>query len=826
MTEPTKAPPAPVPVTTQGGTTGYLPAEYAQDAADIGGVREATAGEMQAAQGKANEAATARELEEQFSGIGGGIEGAVAPVLAGAARGLSLGTSDEALLSAAEMLGGRSGREAVRKRLSDYQAYAPIGSAAGELGAIGAGALVGDEAGLLEGPAAISRLGRAVEGGTARLFGEGSALARVGGKALGGALSGAAEGAIYNAGKTASDAAIADEPLTGEKLVAGATHGALFGGAIGGVLGTAGGLIGEGTRGLSGLRAPKLGGDAAESVAPRGSIADQLEKGADVKTIKALGGSAGDLRNLEENVSGGYRRVAKDIRQDIEDSTGKSIGLHDRESLHAYASKRVDELGDKLGKMIDKLDEAGTGIAPDPVAFAQKVRQELIEPHLVMKTGGLNANDAEAVVMPGAQKQVDAVNKWVDDIETTFSERAPTFKEWQRIRRNLDAELKFEARNASPAEASLRQVRGMMEKELETSGEAAAQSMNSTFRNEYQATKSLYQSVTKAEELTARGVSKELANNSMGLRATMGMMAGVASGQPVLGAIAGAGMKIIQDRGDMLAADLLSRAASIGGAGRIANRVTSELNKGVGALIPTKTAAKEAAALAPPARAASTPLGIRVTGDRRKDYAAISGAVASAVANPIATSDRVSKSLGDLGDHAPQTANAAVSTTLKGLDYLATKLPPSRMDKFSLQPQFQQPRASDAEISKFMRYAQAVDNPLIVLQEAKTGTLTRDHVDAVKNVYPGLYAEMQTTVMRYVVDSKQELPYDRRIQLGILLDIPTDKSLSPDFMRAIQATFSDTGTAVAETPPSNAGAPTQIASSAQTATQAAVERAE
>lgn len=818
MAEPAAIPEREVAAVAPDGTPITLPASQ------VGNVETSGGRVMSPAEAKA----TRRDIDLQMkygSGVGGVAEGLVMPPLMGAARGLSVGTSDEALLSAAEMLGGREGREAVRKRLADYQDFAPIASSAGEIGAIAAGSLVGDEAALARGPAAISRLGRALEGGAVRAFGESSGLARVAGRTVGGLASGATEGAIYAAGKTASDAAIHDEPLTGEKLVAGATHGALFGGGAGAALGFAGGAMSES---LSGLRAPRSSGVAGEvgEAAPRGSIADQIEKSADVKTIKALGGSAGDLRRLEENVPGGFRRVAKDIREDIETSTGKSIGRHDRESLHEYATQRVEELGDKLGTMLEKLDTAGSGIAPNPMSFAQKVRKELVEPNLIMKAGGANANDATFTVMPGQEKAVEAVEKWVSNIEGAFSERAPTFKEWQKIRIGLDKELKYEAANVSPSVDALRKVRGMMEGELETAGEAAASSMGGSFQSEYQATKSLFQSVKKAEELTARGVSRELANNSVGLRATMGLMAGVASGTPITGALVGAGMKVVQDRGDMLAADLLSRVATLAGANRIAGRVTSELQKGVTSLIPGKATAADVAGLAPPARAAATPLGIAVTGDRRKDYAKLSGAIASAVANPLATTDRVSRSLGDLGDHAPATASAAISTTLNGLNFLASKLPPSRQDKFSLQPQFQTgTRASDAEISQFMRYSQAVDDPLIVLREAKANTLTRDHVEAVKTVYPQLYGEIQTQVMRSVIDSKSELPYARRIQLGILLDIPTDKTLAPDFLRAIQATFSSAEKAGAESPPSNAGAPPQIASTVQTATQQAVERA-
>lgn len=200
--------------------------------------------------------------------------------------------------------------------------------------------------------------------------------------------------------------------------------------------------------------------------------------------------------------------------------------------------------------------------------------------------------------------------------------------------------------------------------------------------------------------------------------------------------------------------------------------------------------------------------------------------LATLQSNPMMVADKVQQSLGPVESAAPRVMQQATTTALRGLDFLSSKLPPSRIDPYSVQPQLQAPtRASDAEISRFMRYTQAVDDPLIVLREAKTGTLTRDHVEAVQAVYPKLYDEIRSSVFRSLVDSKTEIPYQRKIQLGILLDLPTDKTLSPDFIGAVQATFSSADQAGAEPPPTTSAAP-DIAASFQTATERATERAQ
>jgi hypothetical protein len=75
-------------------------------------------------------------------------------------------------------------------------------------------------------------------------------------------------------------------------------------------------------------------------------------------------------------------------------------------------------------------------------------------------------------------------------------------------------------------------------------------------------------------------------------------------------------------------------------------------------------------------------------------------------------------------------------------------------------------------------------------------------------------------VMRSLVDSKSQLPYGRRIALGILLDLPTDASLAPDFVQALQATYAAPDSA-AEEPPSPQLSRLDVASSLMTGTQSA-----
>lgn len=913
MTEPAKKPPAPIPVTTQGGTTGYLPAEYAQDAAEIGGIRQATDAEMQAAQGKANEALTAQELQAQFAGIGGGIEGAVGPALAGAARGLSIGTSDEALLNAAGMLGGRAGREAVRRRLADYQAYAPVTSAVGELGGIAAGALLGDEAGIAGAPAAVSRLGAGAEGLAVRALGDGAL-----GRGAGYLARGAVEGGIFGAGSAYSEASLSDHALTSEALIGGVKRGAL-GGMI------ASGLVGAASEGLGAVgrrfRAPSASAEGEGLTSLTKNTFGESAEGVGPALQKELGG---------HRTSGRLTEGPGDAVADAYIRNRPTSSASERE-LHAEAWAKREQVFSKHAETIEKASRDFSGALDDALAAGRKADMASFGEAKVNQMSRLVdqsrfADQSNAVI----DWMVDA-NKVIKDIsgDATAGLGPSALKKWNghlakvaegiesgdsvKLHTALDNTKRFLGQEAAfgkgPFGLTVAQrefdglyqgeqgLKGLLESNVWGDAAATAQrDINSAthrmlsegklfsrkFTTEFgsEAGRPLYAADTSA----VNGFMNRLTSAGNDLDAR-GVESWINARRNFLGAIqknyefdAGAAKAISKESAaldklesvykgatkDVTLANQVKSAlqeerergfgGAIGAMFDVASKPLTTLQrlaqieantKGILGKLSDGTKALVGGAKAPKSAGLPVPKGSNqgfftslldgagrsvagtapAAGYMASTYAKRVDQIATLRSNPTLLSERVGNSLGPFANAAPKVTAMATETALRGLDYLATKLPPSRVDKFSLQPQLQSTRASDAEISKFMRTAQAVDDPLIVLQEAKNGTLTRDHVEAVKAVYPNLYAEMQTTVMRYVVDSKQELPYDKRIQLGILLDIPTDKSLSPDFLRAVQATYSDAEKAGTESPSSQSVAP-QIAGSVQTATQGAVERAE
>jgi hypothetical protein len=161
-------------------------------------------------------------------------------------------------------------------------------------------------------------------------------------------------------------------------------------------------------------------------------------------------------------------------------------------------------------------------------------------------------------------------------------------------------------------------------------------------------------------------------------------------------------------------------------------------------------------------------------------------------ANPAEATMRVTQALEPLARVSPEAGTAASLTALKGLAYLASRLPSSRTDPYSLTPGAAPKRRpiSGLERAAFLRSAEAVNDPLVVLAHAEKGTLSREHVEAVKAVYPETFAELRAQVLTATMQRTTPLPYATRVQIGLLMDGPTDPTMTPAFLRAAASNYS------------------------------------
>jgi hypothetical protein len=98
---------------------------------------------------------------------------------------------------------------------------------------------------------------------------------------------------------------------------------------------------------------------------------------------------------------------------------------------------------------------------------------------------------------------------------------------------------------------------------------------------------------------------------------------------------------------------------------------------------------------------------------------------------------------------------------------------------------------SNQEFETFMRYVNAVDQPLQVIDKIADGTVTPEETEALKVVHPDLFARLQRRVMDGILDKGSEVPYQAKLTLSAIFDIPTDYTLQPEFIAEMQNLFAD-----------------------------------
>ena len=137
---------------------------------------------------------------------------------------------------------------------------------------------------------------------------------------------------------------------------------------------------------------------------------------------------------------------------------------------------------------------------------------------------------------------------------------------------------------------------------------------------------------------------------------------------------------------------------------------------------------------------------------------------------------------------APKTFGASGKVFQRAVDFLSSKVPRHSMPVNPFSKRTYQP--SEQEMYKFKKYLEAVQNPLVVMQHLQNGQISREGVEAIGFVYPELYVEMQGNVFKQL-EKQKDVDYPQRLQLGILMGIPTDRALNPESIASFQQHYSE-----------------------------------
>lgn len=161
--------------------------------------------------------------------------------------------------------------------------------------------------------------------------------------------------------------------------------------------------------------------------------------------------------------------------------------------------------------------------------------------------------------------------------------------------------------------------------------------------------------------------------------------------------------------------------------------------------------------------------------------------VKNLASNPAGIVDHLAHHVGDLGTSVPNVTQGIHTTSIAALDFLNSKIPKSAGNL----PLSHEYVPSTAEKAKFVRYFNAVNNPIGVLSQIKHGTLSNESLEALSAVHPELLNQMRQQVAGEM-NGKDEanIPYSMKMSVAKFLGTPLDSSMLPHVIQANQASLS------------------------------------
>jgi hypothetical protein len=770
------------------------------------------------------EEAQARQLQEEHGGLG-------SQLLTGVESGLGAAT-----LGGYDVVAGEIGGEQYRQERAAREQANPLAATTGEVvGTVAPLLASGGTSLAARGVAAVgspiraaAAAGEAAGGlatrGLARLGVTGeSVLGRGVQQATRLGVGGAVEGAVYGAGQELSEAALAPDgnyDRLGERLLAGAKEGAKFGALAGGTLGlglgVGGGLASSVARrvgGAEGFR--RATGELSEFSAVK-AIDPSKKASRELVSTKRMNQTGRELLDNDIVAAGRSTEEMLSRATTVKQEAGKRIGAAlrsvDEAGGRVDASKlfsRVDELTGDLRKSLsvadrriaDKLDETLSLLKERTQAV--KVTSEVTEatgkvPSWREFTTGkmgpyMKSEGSHAAAMKRLSSEYSALKSGATpSAPAAAAQRAKplTFEELHQFRSRLDADINWARIEAPPAAERLRDVRRILEDTIETQADEAAKKagLEGGFLKDYQAAKKTYGASRWAERQLTDNLARGQTNRVFGLTDTIAAAGGLVLGGGSIaglatGAALGAANKLVREKAAGVIAVLADRVA----------KADVKLSKGVRKFLRPVERATRAETLAEGTEAQlerkskiDKLLGAKKGETRTDAYRRkLAEITETAQQGPAA----IERKLGNIASVAPNAAVGMAAAMSRGTSYLQQVAPTGLIDTESLVPHLEKPQVDPVSIAKFARAVQVVEDPLSVFDELEAGTLTRDHVQALRTVYPDIYNDIRLKVADELSLLKEPPAFERRIQLGTLLDLPTDKSLRPSSIAAAQAGY-------------------------------------
>jgi hypothetical protein len=519
---------------------------------------------------------------------------------------------------------------------------------------------------------------------------------------------------------------------------------------------------------------------------------------ADERTAKALGARGSTLKKLgrtAEQAESTMHDMARTVRGvTLEDGSPVFRALDSQEELAARVRLAKEETTGKLQAFRDKAEkvfESHPEIAPRAESIADRIKAEVADPLASHPSSAIAAqaapiqqlvNDVRALSHTPFEAVAGADGRKI--VQPKGGDPVTSIRELTRLRQGLDDQI-YQAKRgvnltqqgAPPALKDLQRARMILEESIEAANDKAATFFEDKAAQSYKEVKTQWRHLNLADEIAGAAQLQDLGNRVVSPSDYgVGAAAGMLGGGPV-GAVASAfAHKTIREHSSAVLAVL---------ADKLANNLDGKIESGLGAFFRESTARAAAstagldrAASAVPLKRIVTPAAVDAFTGKAKDLqSAYERRVAELTdaSRDMGAGVRASMltAMGGGADAMPRLTQAATLTATKGAQYLESQLPSGTAAPTVFQPT-RKISPSDLQIREFAQKWSAVANPLSVIDDLRRGTVTHAQIDALKAVYPELYAEVQVKALekiRVLDEQGKRMPFNDRLQLDLFLDL-------------------------------------------------------
>jgi len=685
----------------------------------------------------------------------------VKAALAGAARGLTFGISDQALVKS-----GLVDPQTLRELEERNKAASVTGEAAGvvlpSIATLGATAPVSAAGVAVRGAAAA---GKAVEELTAKSLGK--LITQTGNKKLATEIlkkslpkvaGSAVEGGFYGAGQLISEDALGTQEFNAENLLASVGTGAIIGGLAGGAFGSLEAIV------------PTVKKGGALSVGKGKAYLDP-----ETAALELSGLSPAKITKMRQV----NPQLVKDLPEFYRKEAELGLLTTDRK-LTEVVSNIKEKAGQEIGNILKKVEDVSARapeILPTKKSIYTKIISDLDENFLNKYKNVPEYADKLAPI----RKIRNSYNELASSAEGVFK---PI--ELNNLRKELDAVIKYDKipGTISLAEKANKGTRNILRNEIDTIADKASQNTNladeqSLFNQLKEQNKRFSIATTILPHLEGKLDKQKLFNNMDMLKG-----AGLIGVLHETGAAIAAGMKLAES-------DIARRFKILTQIEKTNQKVSKDINKSVKDYIklPKKAAVPTSVNILMNTAYGRENIDGKKPNSKLEAFKNMQTNFSNIKKDPDALFDKMNINTLRLSKHAPNTFTAITGNIMNAMTFLQEKMPkdPRQQGAFDFRRAPWEP--SSTQLAKFERYVEAVEHPLNILKDIESGSVSPEQVETLATVYPDLYSRIQREVMDQITTSNEPVPYSKRLQLGLLLNIPTDSSLNGPAIAQLQTAF-------------------------------------